>query len=344
MASADRAVLELKLRAQLQPRNVTLLLELGELCQRLGLEEEAYQAFQRVLELDPANPTARQGRLHCLRTRYAQAAARDDCYQRAAIVHQAGELCGREAAPWLAALLDGGEPVVCQKAAEALGRIGQRAAVPALVRLLRNDPACAWWQAAEALGHIGDHTALPSLLDILRTGSSDARAAAAHAVGLLGDPAALGALSAALADPDSHLRWAAARALGDLADARAVPALGAALEDRDPEVRSAAAASLGPLLGEPFHPSVLWSAPRRALRWWKREGRYRVWDPAAPPRAALEARRRRRADARRRGLLVGGVALAFTLLGIAAVVALLSTMGESEGPRTDPRPPAAAGR
>jgi HEAT repeat protein len=278
----ESEIFELKLRAELEPDNLPVLLELGAACERAGLDEDAQRAFARALALDPGHPLARRGRLDYFLRRYGETAAKGDAYARAAIVHQVSELRDRYAVPWLLSLLDGAEPAVCQKAAEALGKLGDRAAVPALIRVLRSDAACAWWQAAEALGAIGDRATVPPLVATLAEGSSNARCAAAHALGLLGDPAAAAGLAEALARGDPPLRRAVAGALGRLKAPRAAPALAAALDDPDPQTREAAAASLGELAGESFHPSPFASAHRQARRWWEKSGRFRQWDePAA---------------------------------------------------------------
>ena len=335
----EREVLELKLRAEREPQNAAFQLELAEAYERAGLHEAANQAYQRVLALDPDSRVASQGRLRHFRRAYGAAATRGNGYERAAVVHQVGDLGEPTAAIWLVELLDDPEPVVCQKAAEALGKIRNRAAVPALIRLLRSDAACAWWQAAEALAAIGDRAAVAPLLRILATGSPNARAATAHALGKLADPAALDALAQALAAGDSPLRRAAAAALGDLGDPAAIPALATALDDPDPETRAAATDSVGALLGRPFRDSALWTAQRAARRWWNRTGRFRSWGRRAPPQAAIAARARRHERDDRRALLLGGITVVLALLGIAAVGLFLSIV---LGIAADRRPPPAA--
>ena len=347
MALTERDILSLKLRAELEPGNVPLLLELGEAYERAGLAEAASHSYQRVLALDPENPLARRGRLRHFCRAYVEAAARGDGYERAAIVHQVGELGDHTATTWLVGLLDDGEPVVCQKAAEALGKIGHRAAVPALIRLLRSDEACAWWQAAEAVAAIGDRAAVAPLLNVLSRGSPNARAAAAHALGLLGDPAALAPLADVLAQADAPLRRAAATALGQLRDTSCVPFLAAALDDPDPETRAATVASLEALVGHRFRGSILSTADRAARRWWDKNGRFRHWGRRAPPQAALAARRRRQDRDDRRALVVGAAAALFAILGLVGIAAFLSIVlgiapGSRSGHDAPPRRPGTA--
>jgi HEAT repeat protein len=321
---SDRQLVELKLRAERAPANASLQLELADAYERAGLHEAASQAYQRVLALDPGNGAASQGRLRHFRRAYADAGARGNGYERAAVVHQVGELAEPAAIVWLLGLLDDPEPVVCQKAAEALGKIGDRAAVPGLVRLLRSDAACAWWQAAEALAAVGDRAAVAPLLRVLADGSPNARAAAAHALGCLRDSSALEPLASALAAGEAPLRRAAAAALADLGDPAAVPALATALDDPDPDTRAAAVAAVGKLAERPFRASVLHSAERAARRWWEKTGRFRHWGRRAPAQAALAARVRRHERDDRRALLVGAATVVLALLGVAAVGIFLS--------------------
>ena len=339
MVLSEADILELKLRAEREPGNLPLVLDLGEVYERAGLNEAANRAFGQALALDPDNPVARRGRLRYFCRCYAEAGARGDGFERSAIVHQVGELGDHTATTWLVGLLDDAQPIVCQKAAEALGKIGDRAAVPALIRLLRSDPACAWWQAAEALAHVGDRAAVAPLLAVLARGSPNARAAAAHALGLLGDPAALDALAEALTQDDARLRRATATALGQLGGVAAVPALVTVLDDPDPETRAAAASSLETLVGLRFRASVLWTPERAAQRWWERTGRFRHWGRRAPPQAALAARRRRHDRDDRRALIVGGATVLFALLGLAGIAAFLSIVLRlpPDKPPTPPR-------
>ena len=281
MSSSEREIFELRLRAERDPSDVSVLLELGVALERAGLGDEAAQAFARVLAVDPGHPIARCGRLDYFQRRYQAATAAGDAYECAAIVHQVGGLGDSYAVPWLLSLLTGAEPVVCQKVAETLGRLGDRAAVPALIGLLRTSAACAWWQVAEALGAIGDRAAVSPLVATLAEGAPDARAAAAHALGLLGDPAAVGGLAEALAHGELAVRRSAAQALGALGAPGGAPALAAALGDPDPETRDAAAAGLGALAGESFRASRFRSAQRQARRWWDKSGRFRQWGTQA---------------------------------------------------------------
>jgi len=340
----DREILELKLRAELDPTNVGALLDLATAYERAGLDDDAQRVYDDVLATDPGNLPARRGRFRAFRRRYHKLAATGDAYERAAIVHQVGELGDRFAVSWLVTLLDAAEPVVCQKAAEALGRLGDRAAVPGLLRLLRNDPACAWWQAAEALVAIRDPASVPPLLATLANGSPSARAAAAHALGLLGDPTAAEGLTRALAHDDAFLRRASAEALGELGSPGAVPALAAALDDPVPETREAVLASLGVLAGRRFRSGLFSAAEQQARRWWQTSGRFRHWGAGMPPRAALDARRRHHAVMNRRTLAVAGLTVGAALLALAGVALFFYLAGRRSSDRPAPagRPPLVA--
>jgi HEAT repeat protein len=100
-------------------------------------------------------------------------------------------------------------------------------------------------KAAKALGEIGDAQAVEPLITALKDSDKDVRRAAVEALGQSGDARAVDPLGAALQDSDTDVRRAAAAALGQSGDARAVDPLGAALKDNDTDVRRAAAEALG---------------------------------------------------------------------------------------------------
>lgn len=277
MLPGERELAELRLRAEKEPSNLQALLALGAASERAGLYEEAYATWRRALELDPACIPARQGRLRHFRLLYA---AERDPYERAATIHRVGETGDRLAVPWLLTLFPGAEPAICQKLAEALGRLRERAAVPALIAVLRDDAACAWWQASQAIAAIGDRAAVPQLVAILASGSAEARAAAAAALGRLGDHSALDPLAGALRDQEPEVRRNAAEAIGALGCPTGMSPLAEALGDADPETRQAAAFALGMLAGRDFRGGRLASAERQARRWWEKVGR-RLWQHQA---------------------------------------------------------------
>jgi HEAT repeat protein/TPR repeat protein len=153
--------------------------------------------------------------------------------------------------------LKDGSPSVREKAALALGKLGDTTAVPALIDALKNDT---YWarEAAMALGELGDSLAVQVLIETLKDESSmqddstrgfkaAVRERTATALGKLGDRSAVPALIAALKDEYSSVRWEAATALGKLGDRSAIPALIAILKGEDYWVREKAALALGKL-------------------------------------------------------------------------------------------------
>ena len=151
----------------------------------------------------------------------------------------------RAVEPLIPALHDSHEDVR-ERAAEALGKIGDIRAVEALIAALddRDERVC--WLAAQALGRIGDVRAVEALIAALDR-HENVCSSAAEALGRIGDARAVEPLIAALANFYESVRRAAAEALGRIGDVRAIEALIAALHDRHESVRRAATEALARL-------------------------------------------------------------------------------------------------
>jgi len=107
-------------------------------------------------------------------------------------------------------------------------------------------------RAADALGKIGEARAVEPLIALLHDPRWAVRKHAAWALGLIADVRAIDPLLAAIEnDEASWVRVHAAMALGHIGDARAVPGLVKAMSDDDANVRSSAAGSLGELGWKP---------------------------------------------------------------------------------------------
>jgi len=149
------------------------------------------------------------------------------------------------------------EHVERQRAAEALGKLGDDRAVLPLIAALGDPKHNVRRAAATAHGLLGDHRAVQPLVHVFGAGVKDssregyaALEAMAKALGLLGDRRACGVLLRYLQDFPSQPNWswrgiyiAVIEALGTLGDPRAVGPITARLGYPD-HVGEAAAAAL----------------------------------------------------------------------------------------------------
>jgi HEAT repeat protein len=133
--------------------------------------------------------------------------------------------------------------------AEEIRRLKDARDVDALLALLGDPAFLVRERAALALGDIGERRAVAPLITLLRSRDPASEEVAA-ALGMLSDPAAIDVLLEALSDWDHVMRDAAAAALGSFDDPRVIEALGrVATEDSMVVTRAAAAAALGDIGG-----------------------------------------------------------------------------------------------
>lgn len=135
------------------------------------------------------------------------------------------------------------------RAVEALGKLGRPALQPLCSALRVRGLG---QSAAKALGEIGDPRAIKPLCAALKDENSGVRASAAKALGIIGDSRAVGPLCVVLkasdlteATPDVAAIAAAAEAIGTLRDSHAVEPLARLLRHKEQFVRTAAAEALG---------------------------------------------------------------------------------------------------
>jgi hypothetical protein len=133
---------------------------------------------------------------------------------------------------------------VRERAAKALGKIGDTRAVEPLITALGDEGEIVRWNTAQALGEIGDTRAMEPLITALGDEAGFVRMDAAIALGEIGDKRAVEPLIAALGGEDDSVRREAARALGEICDHRAIPALKKATVDSDEDVRIGARRAL----------------------------------------------------------------------------------------------------
>jgi len=149
---------------------------------------------------------------------------------RAALAAALGSLKIIEAVPRLVALLDSTAEIEVQRAATALGSIGEK-----------GSPGAAAVEAAvQPLGRLA-RAALPPAV----------REAACLALSKIAPPSAEGVLAAALEDPIAGVRFSAAQGIGNLGKVsdKTVAALAARLQDENKGMRQAVAAALAKLGG-----------------------------------------------------------------------------------------------
>jgi len=111
-------------------------------------------------------------------------------------------------------LSEDSDPIVRQRAAEALAAVGGSAAGQALVRGVEDPVDRVRLASVEGLTDLGPAVAITGLIRLLREDTVwEVRAQAARALGSTGSPEAAAALEAALADPNEFVRSAAENGL-----------------------------------------------------------------------------------------------------------------------------------
>jgi len=151
---------------------------------------------------------------------------------------------------FVSTLNDPQKPVtIRQKAAEALGGLGDIRGVGPLMEALRDPYPGVRWRAALSLGMLGDHRAVDPLVAALTDPAFDVKKRAAEALAVLKSRSAVAPLCAVAASPDPGSRTLAVTVLGAFEDDDALRTLLSALGDPDPAVQSASSSSLLRLAG-----------------------------------------------------------------------------------------------
>jgi beta-lactamase regulating signal transducer with metallopeptidase domain len=94
---------------------------------------------------------------------------------------------------------------VRERAASALGELGDRRAVPELIETLKDENALVREHAASALRDLGDRRAVPALIEALKDEDAVVREHVVSALGVLGDKRAVQPLTAALQKEQDHV-------------------------------------------------------------------------------------------------------------------------------------------
>ncbi len=171
------------------------------------------------------------------------------CMNLSAISPSGSDAQGEQKLQDLIASLQEGNSYDRQRAAIALGAMGEAKSVEPLIKALADEDNFVRDFAARALGNIGDSRAVAPLIKALDDENLLVRRSAALALGILGDPGAVDPLIKALDSEDYMVQRAAAKALGDLGDPGAVDPLIKELGSEDIYIQNGAAIALAHLDG-----------------------------------------------------------------------------------------------
>jgi HEAT repeat protein len=169
---------------------------------------------------------------------------------------------GEPAVDYLIKALEDRNEGVRERAAVALGEIGDKGAVPELIERFKdeNEDMDVRVSAAKALGKIKDEGAVPELIKGLKNEKLEIRKIAAEVLMEIGEPA-VPYLIKVLKNKDEnwYVRRVAAVALGEIGDKGAVPELMERFKDEneDMDVRVSAAKALGKIKDEGAVPELI---------------------------------------------------------------------------------------
>lgn len=141
-------------------------------------------------------------------------------------------------------------------------------------------------KAARALGEIGDPRSVAPLISALKNAGPNVREAVVEALGKIGEPA-VEPLMDALNHESSDIRRGAAQALGEIKDRRAVEALITTfVEDQDVQVRQSAADALGEIQDQRATHALVPALRTSAVSQQAAEALIRIGRPAVDPLVA----------------------------------------------------------
>lgn len=187
---------------------------------------------------------------------------------------------GTQVVDLLLTALNEGDIDLKQKAAQALGQLGDLRAVEPLLSILRGTEIEIKHKAAQALGQLGDLRAVDMLLAALFDPNSDElRVSAARALGQLGDPQALDPLTSAREDKEMPVRVAAVKAIGQIGGTDGIKRLIQSLGHPYQEVRAAAVQMLAQI-GAPAVEPVMAVINDRRLREMAQQALVEIGAPA----------------------------------------------------------------
>jgi hypothetical protein len=147
--------------------------------------------------------------------------------------------------PLISALRDA-NVLIRQRAAIALGYLGDASAVDAIIYALDDTEMVVRAHAASALGSLRATQSVDRLIQLLADSNIYVRSRAAFSLKELGN-VAVDSLISALTNPNTYVRLESVKLLGEIGDVRAIDAIINALVDRNPFVCSRAVDALGSL-------------------------------------------------------------------------------------------------
>jgi HEAT repeat protein len=162
-------------------------------------------------------------------------------------------------------------------AAEALGKIGDPRAVDPLIAALNDDREHVRMSAASAIEKIGAPAVEP-LITALKVGGKYPRLYAAEILGKFGGLRAVEPLIATLRDTDHYVRCDVIEALGKIGDPRAIEPLIATLKDAEESVRETAIEALRKIGQSAIEPLIATFTDETFINV---KGNYKVYDALA---------------------------------------------------------------
>ena len=142
-------------------------------------------------------------------------------------------------------LENGNNDLQKQRAAEALGKIGDFHSIEGLIDLMGSENTLLRRNSVKALAKINDHRTAKALVNSLEDSDEWVRWQIVNALGEIKHPSVVPHLITTLNDPSNYVRLSSAISLGNIRDKRAVAPLAKKLKDNDKNIRANVAASLG---------------------------------------------------------------------------------------------------
>lgn len=164
---------------------------------------------------------------------------------RCSVISALGEMQSIRALPSLIQILTRDkDPRIRERAARALGAIGNKRAVDILIHSMGDNDVRVRRSVARALGQLQDPKAIDAVVGALKDRDREIRLHVVTALGEIANPRAVIPLTKVLSDPNKRMRRKAVWGLGQIKDRDAIPALIGMLGDTDGVTRNNASDAL----------------------------------------------------------------------------------------------------